>query len=129
MSMASLILSSNRTGIRLVDLKDFEISLFILYPPENYVDGSTLATFEEADVRDTVDKTGPRKQLLNKLRIWFSSNFGIDLSHEIYALDMLGALKSLLKHCCKHILRSLRLYGDQALTKLVFRVVKHWDPY
>ena len=70
--MASLILSSNRTGIRLVDLKDFEISLFILYPPENYVDGSTLATFEEAD---TVDKTGPRKQLLNKLRIWFSSNF------------------------------------------------------
>ena len=75
MSMASLILSSNRTGIRLVDLKDFEISLFILYPPENYIDGSTLATFEEVDVRDTVDKTGPRKQLLNKLRIWFSSNF------------------------------------------------------
>ena len=39
----------------------------------------------------------------------------IDLSQKIFAIDMLRALKSSLKHRRKHILRSLQLYGDQAL--------------
>ena len=40
---------------------------------------------------------------------------GIDLSQdEIHAINVFTALKSSLKHRCKHILRSLGLYGDQA---------------
>ena len=39
----------------------------------------------------------------------------IDLSQEVFAIDMLRALKSYLKHRCKHVLRPLQLYGDQAL--------------
>ena len=40
---------------------------------------------------------------------------GIDLSQEIFAIDMLRILKSSLKHRPKHVLRSLQLYEDQAL--------------
>ena len=39
------------------------------------------------------------------------------ISQEIFSVDMLTALKSSLKHRRKHVLRSLRLYGDQALRK------------
>ena len=42
---------------------------------------------------------------------------GIDLSQEIFAIDMLRALKSSLKHRRKHVLRSLQLYGDQATSE------------
>ena len=42
---------------------------------------------------------------------------GIDLSQEIFAIDLLRILKSSLKHRRKHVLRSLQLYGDQALAK------------
>ena len=38
----------------------------------------------------------------------------IDLSQETFAIDMLRALKSSLKHRRKHVLRPLQLYGDQA---------------
>ena len=38
-----------------------------------------------------------------------------DISQEIFSIDMLTALKSSLKHRRKHVLRSFRLYGDQAL--------------
>ena len=37
-----------------------------------------------------------------------------DISQEIFSIDMLTALKSSLKHRRKHVLRSFRLYGDQA---------------
>ena len=40
----------------------------------------------------------------------------IDLSQETFAIDMLGALKSMLKHCRKHVQLPLQLYEDQALT-------------
>ena len=40
---------------------------------------------------------------------------GIDLSQEIFAGNVLRTLKSSLKHRRKHVLRSLQLYGDQAL--------------
>ena len=40
---------------------------------------------------------------------------GFDLSQEILAIDVLTAFKSSSKHRRKHILRLLRLYGDQAL--------------
>ena len=40
----------------------------------------------------------------------------IDLSQKIFAIDMLRALKSSLKHRRKHVLRPLQLYGDQALS-------------
>ena len=43
----------------------------------------------------------------------------IDLSQEILAIDVLTALKSSLKHRRKHILRLLRLYGDQALLGII----------
>ena len=39
----------------------------------------------------------------------------IDVSEEIFATDMLKALKSSLKHRRKHVLRPLQLCGDQAL--------------
>ena len=39
----------------------------------------------------------------------------IDVSQEIFAMDMLKALKSSLKHRRKHVLRPLQLYGDQAM--------------
>ena len=39
----------------------------------------------------------------------------IYLSQEIFAIDMLRALKSSLKHRRKHVLRLLQQYGDQAL--------------
>ena len=38
----------------------------------------------------------------------------IDLSPEIFVIDIMTALRSSLKHRRKHVLRSLRLYGDQA---------------
>ena len=41
-----------------------------------------------------------------------------DISQEIFSIDMLTALKSSLKHRRKHVLRSLQLYGDQALIYL-----------
>ena len=41
-----------------------------------------------------------------------------DISREIFSIDMLTALKSSLKHRRKHVLRSLQLYGDQALIYL-----------
>ena len=41
---------------------------------------------------------------------------GIDLSQEIFASNGLRTLKSSLKHRRKHVLRSLQLYGDQALS-------------
>ena len=41
-------------------------------------------------------------------------NVNIDLSQEIFAIDMLRALKSSLKQRHKHVLRPLQLYGDQA---------------
>ena len=37
-------------------------------------------------------------------------------SQEIFATGMFTASKSSLKHRCKHVLRWLSLYGDQALT-------------
>ena len=40
---------------------------------------------------------------------------GIGLSQELFAVNMLRTLKSSLKHRRKHVLRSLQLYGDQAL--------------
>ena len=42
-----------------------------------------------------------------------SNDLNIDLSQEIFAIDMLRALKSSLKHRRKHVLRSSQLYGDQ----------------
>ena len=43
-----------------------------------------------------------------------------DLAQKIFATDMLRTLKSHLEHRHKHILRSLRLYGHQALLKADF---------
>ena len=39
----------------------------------------------------------------------------IDLSQEIFEIDILKALKPFLEHNRKHYLRLLQLYGDQAL--------------
>ena len=39
---------------------------------------------------------------------------GIHISQEIFAIDVLTALKSSLEQHRKHVLRSLQLYGDQA---------------
>ena len=39
---------------------------------------------------------------------------GINISQEIFANYVLTVLKSFLKHRRKHVLRLLRLYGDQA---------------
>ena len=39
---------------------------------------------------------------------------GIHTSQEIFAIDMLTALKPSLEDDRKHVLRLLRLYGDQA---------------
>ena len=47
---------------------------------------------------------------------------GIHILQEIFAIDVLMALKPSLKHDRKHVLRLLRLYGDQAL-QLVFWLV------
>ena len=41
-----------------------------------------------------------------------------DISQEIFSIAMLTALKSSLKHRRKHVLRSLQLYGGQALIYL-----------
>ena len=49
----------------------------------------------------------------------------IDLSQEIFSIDMLRVLKSSLKHRRKHVLRSLQLYGDQALRG--FQSCQHID--
>ena len=43
----------------------------------------------------------------------------IDLLQEIFAIDMLRALKSSLKHRCKYVLRPLQLYGGQALESVL----------
>ena len=43
---------------------------------------------------------------------------GIHISQEIFEIDVLTVLKSSLEQRRKHVLRLLRLYGDQAL-KLV----------
>ena len=45
---------------------------------------------------------------------------GIDLSQEIFAVNMLRTLKSSLKDRRKNVLRSLQLYKHQALA---------WSPY
>ena len=39
----------------------------------------------------------------------------IDVSQEIFVMDILKALKSSFKHHHKHVLRLLQLYGDQTL--------------
>ena len=39
---------------------------------------------------------------------------GVHISQEIFAIDMLAALKSSLEHGRKHDLRLLQVYGDQA---------------
>ena len=44
----------------------------------------------------------------------------IHLSQEIFAIDMVRALKFSLKHCRKHVLRPLQLYGDQAQVSIEF---------
>ena len=41
-----------------------------------------------------------------------------DTSQETFSVDILTALKSSLKHRRKHVLRSLQLYGDQALFQM-----------
>ena len=41
----------------------------------------------------------------------------INVSQEIFAMDILKALKSSLKHHRKHVLQLLQLYGDQALNR------------
>ena len=42
----------------------------------------------------------------------------IDLPKEIFAIDMLRALKSLLEHHRKHVLRLLQRNGDQASVRI-----------
>ena len=42
-----------------------------------------------------------------------------DISQEIFSIDMLTALKLSLKHRPKHVLRSFRLYGDQASVSII----------
>ena len=44
---------------------------------------------------------------------------GIHILQEIFAIDVLRALKPSLKHYRKHVRRLLRLYGDQALGNLI----------
>ena len=41
------------------------------------------------------------------------------LSQEIFATDMLTALKSSLEHSCKHVLPLLRLYRDQTSSEVI----------
>ena len=40
-----------------------------------------------------------------------------DLSQETFAIDIMTAFRYSLKHRRKHVLRSLRPYGEQVLTK------------
>ena len=40
---------------------------------------------------------------------------GIHISQEIFAIDVLSALKSSLEQRRKHVLRLLQLYGEQAI--------------
>ena len=49
--------------------------------------------------------------------LFTDDKYSFDLSHEIVTTDVFTALKSSFKHRCKHILRSLRLYGDKALNQ------------
>ena len=53
----------------------------------------------------------------------------IDLSQEILASDVFRALKSSLKYCLKHILRSLRLYGDQALQRIKVTLQQSFEDF
>ena len=46
----------------------------------------------------------------------------IDISQEIFSIDVLRALKSSLKHRRKHVLRPLQLDGDPGLS---FQVMKN----
>ena len=48
---------------------------------------------------------------------------GIDLSREIFAVNVLKILKSSLKYLRKHALWFLQLYGDQALKKAATAVM------
>ena len=48
----------------------------------------------------------------------------IDVSQEIFAMDIMKVLKSSLKHHRKQVLRLLQLYGDQALSMLQSIVYK-----
>ena len=51
----------------------------------------------------------------------------IDVSQEIFAIDILKALKSSLKHHRKHVLRPLQLYGDQALVNRLLPIIVETD--
>ena len=57
--------------------------------------------------------------LFYAVQIWLGSYVvvitSIGFPQEIFAIDMLRTLKSPLEHRDKHVLRWLRLYGDQAL--------------
>ena len=45
---------------------------------------------------------------------------GIHFSQEIFANDILAALKHALEHDSKHAVRLLRLYGDQVYGIIIF---------
>ena len=51
-----------------------------------------------------------------------------DILQDIFAIDMSRTLKSSLKHCRKHVLRSLQLYGNQALVFFIFARANFPDP-
>ena len=51
----------------------------------------------------------------------------IDLSQEIFAIDILQAIKSSLKHRQKHVLRWLQPYGDHAGYSVSSICSKHYD--
>ena len=60
-----------------------------------------------------------REHVYQAFEIWLGLHIlavmiSIDASQEIFAINVLTALKSSLGHRRKHILRSLRPYGDQA---------------
>ena len=47
----------------------------------------------------------------------------IHISKEIFAIDVLTALKPSLEHCRLHVLRCLRLYGDEVCDLQVIMVL------
>ena len=46
----------------------------------------------------------------------------IDVSQQIFAMDILKALTSSLKYHCKHVLRLLKLYEDKAVELELLRM-------